>query len=629
MKNFGFVKVAAAVPLIEVGNPVYNCEQIANLAREASDKGASLVVFPMLAITGASCGDLFWNQTLLKNANEQLLLLAKKSKDWRCIAVVGTPILWKSKLYSAAAIIGGGTIHGISVDASHEDSELPLSRWFSKVDFSDEKVISIGEVDIPIGKDIIYKIEDMTFSVEFGEGSESFSIQKEFKADILCQVAASSALMGKCESLKEMVKYRSKAFSCGYIFVSAGITESTTDFLCSGDMLICENGELLEKGSQKEFENKLMTADIDIEQIRAKRSRANGICQVSDEKTLKVCDSIQSIDLQREINPMPFVPEKGEKAEERMEEVLTIQSLSLGRRLRHTGLSKLILGISGGLDSTLALLVSLRAIKILDKNPADIIAVTMPGFGTTKNTLQNAKRLMDKLNVDSREISIAKSCELHLNEIGHDMGKKDVTYENAQARERTQILLDLANQEGGLMVGTGDLSEMALGFTTYNGDHMSMYGVNAGVPKTLIRFLVAHEAKKYGGEVASILEGILQTPISPELLPPDEEGKMAQKTEKLLGDYLLHDFFLYYFIKFGFSFSKILFLAKNAFAGKYTEEEIFKSLEVFANRFFSQQFKRSCVPDGPKALDISLSPRGGWNMPSDCASSIWIDELEK
>lgn len=629
MKNFGFVKVAAAVPLIEVGNPVYNCEQIADLAKEASDKGASLVVFPMLSITGASCGDLFWNQTLLKSANEQLLLLAKKSKDWHCTAVVGTPVLWKSKLYSAAAIIGGGTIYGISVDVNPEDSELPLSRWFSKADFLDEEVISIGEADIPIGKDIIYKIEDMTFSVEFGEGSEIFSLQKESKADILCQVAASSALIGKCESLKEMVEYRSKAYRCGYIFVSAGITESTTDFLCSGDMLICENGELLEKGSQKQFESKLITADIDIEQIRAERSRASGICQVSDEKVLKVCDSCGSIDLQRKINPMPFVPAKGEKMHERMEEVLTIQSLSLGRRLRHTGLSKLVLGISGGLDSTLALLVSLRTIKILDKNPSDIIAVTMPGFGTTKNTLQNAKRLMDKLNVDSREISIAKSCELHLNEIGHDMGKKDVTYENAQARERTQILLDLANQEGGLMVGTGDLSEMALGFTTYSGDHMSMYGVNAGVPKTLIRFLVAYEAKKYGGEVASILEGILQTPISPELLPPDEEGKMAQKTEKLLGDYLLHDFFLYYFLKFGFSFSKILFLAKNAFADKYTEEEIFKSLEVFAHRFFSQQFKRSCMPDGPKVLDISLSPRGGWNMPSDCAASIWLNEFKE
>lgn len=631
MNRFGFVRVASAVPQLEIGNPEYNRMQIERLAKEGSDAGASLIVFPELAVTGYSCGDLFFQNTLLQSAKDALIFLAQKSKDWRAAIVTGVPVECQSQLYNAAAVIAGGEIRGICLKSYlSSSSQSEEVRWFCPADRLPADTIRLGEKEIPIGNDLLFRIEDTFFAVEICEDLWSDippSVEMaRAGAHIICNPAASHEQIGKREDRRLLVRHRSSVSHCGYIFTSAGLSESTTDSLYSGHSLICEGGHFLAEAKQRTFENQILYADMDIERLQAERKRMTTFCAHLSKRVISLNMAIQEFSLQRKIDPMPFLPQAGKERDEQMEEVLEIQSLSLARRLKHTRLSKLILGVSGGLDSTLALLVSVRAMKALGRTNSDILAVTMPGFGTTEQTLTNAKRLMEQLKVSRLEIPIAKVCEQHFDDISHDRQKKDVTYENAQARERTQILLDLANQENGLMVGTGDLSELALGFTTYAGDHMSMYGVNAGVPKTLVRFLVAYEASRLGGELAQTLERILQTPISPELLPPDEEGKIAQKTEQLLGDYLLHDFFLYYFVQFGFSISKIEYLAQHAFENVYTKEEIRKNADLFVRRFFSQQFKRSCLPDGPKVGSVSLSPRGDWRMPSDGSSAIWEKE---
>lgn len=635
MKQFGFIRVATGVIAGEIGNPIKNSEQIYNATIKAYNEGASLIVFPELCLSSYSCEDLFFNNTLLETIKEQAIELAKLTSDYNICCVIGLPVKVNDKLYNCAAFLADGEIKGFVPKTFLPNySEFYEYRWFSPSTSLDVSEIYYGEKIIPIGTNLVFKIDDAIIGVEICEDLWANSSPSQnltaAGANIICNLSASNSIVGKKSYREMLTKSISLTSHCAYVYCSAGITESTTDTLYLGHCIIAENGTLLANEIQSDFSPLLIFADIDLERISSDRKKITTFYNKNYCEKLKVINTNNSINdfkLKRKVDPTPFIPSARDNKDERLSEIFNIQALSLSRRIKHTKSSKLIIGVSGGLDSTLALLVAVKACDILGLKNDSVMGVTMPGFGTTNRTLNNAKRLMASLKITTKEIDITLACRQHFKNIGHDENEHDITYENAQARIRTQTLLDLANKHRGIVVGTGDLSELALGFATFAGDHISMYGVNSGVPKTLIRHLVNWQAKQLDSNSCEILLDILDTPISPELIPPDNDGNIVQQTEKVLGDYLLHDFFLYYFVRFGFSINKIKFLSFYAFKHKYKKDYILNTLNVFVKRFFSQQFKRSCLPDGPKIGSVSLSPRTDWKMPSDCSSAIWQNEV--
>lgn len=637
-KNYGFARVAAAVPMCSVADVKNNCAEIVKLIKESFENKAHVVVFPELSITGYSCGDLFFSKTLQDASFEGVSYILESTTNLDIISIVGLPIYDGAHLLNCAAVLHKGKILGIVPKTYIPNyGEFYENRWF----FSGEKSI-LSEIEIcgqtvPLSSNIIFNCGELKIAVEICEdmwvATPPSSMHALHGANIIFNLSATNSVIGKSSYRRMLVKQRSFTSHCGYVFVSAGVGESTTDTLYSGHAIIAENGSLLVDEMQLSFDSKIFYTEIDLDRLesdRKKRTTFDSILLTKNKySTIKVDFEGNNIDsLIRNISRFPFVPRSTADKNERMDEIYNILAFSLAKRLRHTKIKSPVIGVSGGLDSTLALLIVVRAMDILKLPREDVIAVTMPGFGTTERTLKNAKQLMMHLGVTTREISIVDACKQHFIDIGHDINNTDVTYENTQARERTQILMDIANQSNGLVIGTGDLSELALGWATYAGDHISMYGVNSGVPKTLVRHLVSWIGESVlEGVVKNIIIDILDTPVSPELLPTDDEGKIAQKTEEILGDYVLHDFFLYYFIRFGFTPKKMLFLAKIAFDGKYDEVYIKNCMKTFLTRFFNHQFKRSCMPDGPKIGSITLSPRTDWRMPSDAQVKIWLENL--
>jgi len=642
--KYGFVKVAAAVPVVKVADVAYNVQQVESLIAQAEGRGVEVLVFPELCITGYSCQDLFKEQLLLDHAEGAILTLLDFTRKLDVISIVGLPIVINGLLYNCAAVIQGGTLLGIVPKTYLPNyAEFYEKRWFaSSQDLNPTEIyFAGGPVTVSADPKIFVTADGMKFGVEICEDvwapippSNNLAVAG---ADIIFNLSASNELLGKHAYLKSLLAQQSARTISGYVYASAGFGESTQDVVYGGNALIFENGKLLIEGDRFSFQPQIRSMQIDVEKLRVERRQNTTFINAqrgANAETI-VCKPVAMRDftLERTINPHPFIP-KEEEMHDTCEEILNIQVAGLAKRLYHINAKKAVIGISGGLDSTLALLVTVKTFDKLGLDRKGILGITMPGFGTTDRTHNNAVKLMETLGVTIREISIAKAVNQHFEDIGHDKKVHDITYENSQARERTQILMDVANQENAIVIGTGDLSELALGWATYNGDHMSMYGVNAGIPKTLIQYLVSYVA----GEMATeTLLDIVDTPISPELIPADEQGNIKQKTEDLVGPYELHDFFIYYFLRYGFSPKKIFLLAQRAFCtpsvidGKevlYTEDVVKKWLTTFCRRFFNQQFKRSCLPDGPKVGSVSLSPRGDWRMPSDASSALWLKECE-
>lgn len=631
MNEYGYVRCAAASLKMEVANPRWNEQEMEHVIAEAVSNGVAILVLPECAMTGYTCADLFFQKTLLEETEHQIAKLKKFLEGKEIIVAVGAPIQIENKLYNMGIVLQNGHILGMVPKTYLPNyNEFYEQRWFaSSTDLKETEIEFLGEI-VPVGKDLLFGNQNTYFALEICEDlwsvtppSDTYALNG---ATILLNLSASNETIGKKEYRENLIKMHSAKQISAYVYASSGPLESTTDILFSGATLIYENGSKLAEGKRFQFDNTLTIGDVDVEKLLHDRMKNTSFHTNQLEPVRKIHCSISATNqpIRRTYAKYPFVPSNPNKRNERANEILTIQSCALARRLKHTGSKKCILGVSGGLDSTLAYLVILRAFDILKIAPQNLIAVTMPGFGTTDRTYQNAKELIRKTGTTLREVSIKDACILHYKDIGHDAGNHDVTYENAQARERTQILMDIANQESGLVIGTGDLSELALGWCTYNGDHMSMYAVNTSIPKTLVRYLVEYEMQN-NETLHNVLKSILDTPISPELLPPSKDGKILQKTESKIGPYMLHDFFLYHFLRNGFSTKKIFYLAKETFKDDYEEEELRKWLTVFMKRFFSQQFKRSCLPDGVKVGSVSLSPRGDLRMPSDATSKIWID----
>lgn len=635
MNEYGYVRCAAASLKMEVANPRWNEQEMEHVIAEAVSNGVAILVLPECAMTGYTCADLFFQKTLLEETEHQIAKLKKFLEGKEIIVAVGAPIQIENKLYNMGIVLQNGHILGMVPKTYLPNyNEFYEQRWFaSSTDLKETEIEFLGEI-VPVGKDLLFGNQNTYFALEICEDlwsvtppSDTYALNG---ATILLNLSASNETIGKKEYRENLIKMHSAKQISAYVYASSGPLESTTDILFSGATLIYENGSKLAEGKRFQFDNTLTIGDVDVEKLLHDRMKNTSFHTDQLEPVRKIHCSIPATNqpIRRTYAKYPFVPSNPNKRNERANEILTIQSCALARRLKHTGSKKCILGVSGGLDSTLAYLVILRAFDILKIAPQNLIAVTMPGFGTTDRTYQNAKELIRKTGATLREVSIKDACILHYKDIGHDAGNHDVTYENAQARERTQILMDIANQESGLVIGTGDLSELALGWCTYNGDHMSMYAVNTSIPKTLVRYLVEYEMQN-NETLHDVLKSILDTPISPELLPPSKDGKILQKTESKIGPYMLHDFFLYHFLRNGFSTKKIFYLAKETFKDDYEEEELRKWLTVFMKRFFSQQFKRSCLPDGVKVGSVSLSPRGDLRMPSDATSKIWIEHLVK
>ncbi len=638
---YGFVRCASAVPKLRVADCKYNTGEIIKLISAAAQKDVELLVFPELCITGYTCSDLFFQSSLLTAAEESLSAIAEASRGKNIVAVVGLPINIGNSLYNCSVAIYDGDILG-AVPKTYIPNygEYYEKRWFKSGKGLKGGIALCGQ-SVPIGTNLLFAaegIENFTFGIEICEDlwaaippSSRLALAG---AAIIVNTSASNELATKNEYRTSLVANQSARCICGYVYSSAGIGESTQDMVFSGHSLICENGSLLIEGDRFSLDSSLIMADIDTELLVNDRRKNTSFSEGSSFDPEIISFGMyerNKDDLERFIRPQPFVPGDDRELNSRCSDIFNIQAAGLVKRISHTKAKSLVIGISGGLDSTLALLVAVKACDYLDMGRKSVIGVTMPGFGTTDRTYNNAISLMGALGVTIREIPIAKATTQHFSDIGHDPDVHDVTYENSQARERTQILMDLANKENGLVVGTGDLSELALGWATYNGDHMSMYGVNSGVPKTLVRMLIKWTVRfgSLDSITTKILKDILDTPVSPELLPPDENDNINQKTEDIVGPYELHDFFLYYVVRCGFTPAKIYFLAKNAFSGVYDETTILKWLKNFYRRFFAQQFKRSCLPDGPKVGTISLSPRGDWRMPSDASARLWLEELEK
>ena len=628
----GFVKAAAVTPKIKVADTKYNAELILDMVKESARQGAKIVVFPELCLTGYTCQDLFLQERLLQGAKDALMKLVKESASLDAIFFVGLPFEILGKLYNVAAVFSHGEVLGL-VPKSYlpNYNEFYEARHFvSGAELATEVVLPDGSC-VPADRDLLFVCEQMPklrIGVELCEDlwtPNPPSISHALAgASVLVNLSASNELTGKDSYRRELVSGQSARLLAGYIYASAGEGESTQDLVFSGHNIIAENGQIL--AESKRFGHGILYSEIDVERLCAQRRRMTTFV-TEDQTHTEILFSlkIEETKLTRFIDPAPFVPTDRQNREKRCDEILMIQAMGLKKRLEHTG-ANAVVGISGGLDSTLALLVTVRAFDLCGRDHKGITAVTMPGFGTTDRTYDNAVKLIQSLGAEFVEVDICQAVNVHFSDIGQDPSVHDVTYENSQARERTQILMDIANKKNALVIGTGDLSELALGWATYNGDHMSMYAVNASVPKTLVRHLVRYYADTCEDkQLSDTLYDVLDTPVSPELLPP-EDGKISQKTEDLVGPYELHDFFLYYMLRQGFSPAKIYRLAKIAFAGTYEDAFILKWLKTFCRRFFAQQFKRSCLPDGPKVGSVAVSPRGDLRMPSDACATLWMEE---
>ncbi len=632
----GFIKAAAVTPKIRVADPAYNAQVICERMEEACASGAKIVVFPELCLTGYTCGDLFLQQLLLEEASRQLLKVMEHTRGKDALVMVGLPMEREGRLYNVAAVLWDGTVLGFVPKANIPSyAEFYEGRHFAEGN-REPAFMEFAGKSVPFGTNILFSCETMhglTVGCEICEDlwvSRSPGTDHALKgATVLANLSASNETIGKEEYRELLVKSSSARLICGYVYASAGEGESTQDLVFGGHNLIAENGLIL--GQVKNFGCETLYGDLDIEKILSDRRRMGTFGKEPQSVYARVPFRLRVTETQltRKFPCRPFVPEDETERKKRCEEILSIQSYGLKKRYEHTGIKKAVVGVSGGLDSTLALLVTLRTFDLLGLDRKGILAVTMPCFGTTDRTYENACRLARTLGATLEEVDIRKAVEVHFQDIGQEFSNHDVTYENGQARERTQVLMDIANRENALVIGTGDMSELALGWATYNGDHMSMYGVNAGVPKTLVRHLVRYYADTCDdAEIAGVLADVLDTPVSPELLPP-VDGVIAQKTEELVGPYELHDFFLYYMLRCGFPPAKIYRAAKSAFEGQFDGETILKWLKTFYRRFFAQQFKRSCLPDGPKVGSVALSPRGDWRMPSDACAELWTAEAEK
>ena len=630
--NYGFFRVACASLKLKVANPTYNKEEIKNAIDEAIAEKARVLVTPELSITGYTCADLFFTKSLQDAAGEALVNIVKYTKKRNIVVVVGMPVPFYNSLYNCAVVVGNGSILGV-VPKTHiaNYNEFYEKRWFASGEqFKSCQAINLYGYETKIGNQIFDLGGGAVLGVELCEdlwvSNPPSSTLVQHGANIIANLSASDEYVSKAEYRRDLISNQSARCICAYLYAGASVYESTTDLVFSGATVIAGNGAVIAEGERFSRKNIVTYADIDVEKLAALRLNNMSFENISEEIGF-VQHSILNDDndlKHRFFDPHPFVPADDEKRRERCREIFSIQAAGLAKRIEHIESSGAVIGISGGLDSTLALLVAVEAMKLLGKKNSDIMGITMPGFGTTDRTYHNAIDLMNCLGVTVKEISIKDACIQHMKDIEHNPNMKNITYENTQARERTQILFDMANKHGKLLVGTGDLSELAMGWCTYNGDHMSMYGVNASVPKTLVRYLVDYVAGISDERTAEILYDVLDTPVSPELLPPDENGEIAQKTEDNIGPYELHDFFLYHFVRFGFSKEKLAVIAQKAFDEKYTGEEISKWLAVFLKRFFISQFKRNCIPDSPKVGSVSLSPRGDWRMPSDASFKDYL-----
>ena len=630
--NDGFIKVAAATPEIVVADTKYNGAKIREIMSDAYSKGVKILVLPELCITGSTCGDLFLHEPLIRGAFGELLNLVAHSADTPgMLTFAGLPVSAGGALYNCSAAFCGGELAGLvtKTNISNRDE----SRWFSKPAYGIETMrISGSGHFISIGSDITFICEDfpeLVVACEIGSGSPFFSSPSarlaQEGATIIVNPTADCEIVCADEYRRNMIKTKSAELICGYVSANAGAGESTTDMVFTGHNFIAENGHIL---SECETLSGMIISEIDVAKLYYERRRSGFAPNLQDHGRWGWSTPYIKTALTREYSKSPFIPSSPEERAQRFEKILNIQSLGLKKRMEHSGSKRMILGVSGGLDSTLAMLVCTRTADLMGIPGDSVLAVTMPCFGTTSRTKSNAMLLAESLGAELRVVDISNSVRSHFEDIGHDFENKNVVFENAQARERTQVLMDIANGCSGLVVGTGDLSELALGWATYNGDHMCMYGVNAGIPKTLVRHLVAHIAGTCGdGRLSSVLNDILDTPVSPELLPA-KDGEISQKTEDLVGPYILHDFFLYHLVRWGNAPSKVYRLARYAFGGEYDADTILHWLKTFCRRFFSQQFKRSCMPDGPMVGTVSLSPRGGWTMPSDASASLWLTDLD-
>ncbi|WP_418722602.1 NAD(+) synthase [Enorma sp.] len=655
----GFFRIAAATPKIRVADVEGNARAVLACVQAAHAAGAGALVLPELCLTGYTCGDLFQNRTLVAACERALAWLLFETRELPLLFTVGLPVATGGALYNCAAVCCAGTLLGLTVKANLPNyGEFYEQRWFEPARQDAMLVNFAGFENVPLAKSIVYRCADpgmeaVAVGVEICEdlwvaAPPSVGMALEGDATIILNPSASDEVIGKAAYRRDLVRGQSARLYCAYAYADAGEGESTTDLVFAGENLIAENGSLLARTPLMSCDMAL--ADVDLDRLTAERRRSNtwkkpvftssdltfvdfsfagASLEPGQAETAPMLRLMRSaLEIDRVFPRAPFVPADHGDLAERCEEIFSLQAAGLKTRLAHTGTKHAVIGLSGGLDSTLALLVTVRAFDALGLPREGITAVSMPGFGTTGRTKGNAQMLAEALGVDFREVPIHAAVERHFQDIGHDPAVQDVTYENSQARERTQILMDIANQSGGFVIGTGDLSELALGWATYNGDHMSMYGVNASVPKTLVRHLVRYAADVFGGDIEATLLDILDTPVSPELLPPTGEGEIAQKTEDLVGPYELHDFFLYHLLRFGFTPSKILRMAYRSFEGAYDERTIWSWLRVFYRRFFAQQFKRSCLPDGPKVGSVTLSPRGDWRMPSDASSSLWLTQID-
>lgn len=638
--NYGFVNVAAAIPSVRVADVKYNMSEVTTLLFKAEAEGVEVVVFPELSLTGYSCQDIFAQQTLLVATEEAMVQLLNDTQQLDIIGIVGAPVPYRNLLLNCGVVFQHGRILGIVPKTFLPNyNEFYEKRWFASSDDINTSVIHYaGNVNtITSDPQLFVTDSGVKFGVELCEDlwaptpcSNTLALAG---ADIVFNLSASDELIGKHHYLLSLLSQQSARMLCGYVYSGCGFGESTQDVVYGGNALIYENGTCLARSKRFSLDAQLVVSSIDVERLRAERRKNTSfvMAQRGVEPRCFETDSVSShtFKLNRTVDAHPFIPKAADMAES-CEEIFNIQVAGLAKRLVHTHCQNVVVGISGGLDSTLALLVCVKTFDKLGYDRKGIVGVTMPGFGTTDRTYNNALTLMQSLGITTREISIRASVIQHFKDISHDINVHDVTYENGQARERTQILMDISNQVGGLVIGTGDLSELALGWATYNGDHMSMYGVNGSIPKTLIKYLVRFVADSgIDQQSHDTLYDILDTPISPELIPADENGNIKQKTEDLVGPYELHDFFLYYFLRFGFGPQKIFMLAQRAFADTYDDVTIKKWLRTFVWRFFTQQFKRSCLPDGPKVGSVTLSPRGDWRMPSDAVANVWLDECEK
>ena len=633
----GLIKAACASVEIRVADCGYNAKSILQAVDWAEQEGVSLLVLPELCVTGYTCSDLFFQRALQRAALEALLEIAEGTGDKDMLVLVGVPILYGAKLYNCAAVLHRGKVLGLVPKTYLPNyNEFYEMRQFSPA-MEETVQVKLGDGEVPMGRNLLFacrEVPELVLGVEICEDLWALEPPSTHHAaagaTVIANLSASNELVGKGEYRRKLVEGQSARLVCAYLYADAGEGESTTDLVFAGHNLIAENGVVLEEGPR--YVSGRIVTEIDVQRLAFERHKLTTFPALREEGYERITFSLplRETKLTRPVSPRPFIPADSAKRFQCCEDILAIQANGLKKRLVHTRAKTAVVGISGGLDSALALLVGVRAMDLLGRPRTDIIAVTMPCFGTTQRTKGNAEMLCERLGVTLRQIDIHAAVTQHFADIGHDEAVRDVTYENAQARERTQILMDVANDQNGMVIGTGDLSELALGWATYNGDHMSMYGVNASVPKTLVRYLVAHEAEQAGdGELKRVLLDILDTPVSPELLPADENGEINQKTEDLVGPYELHDFFLYYALRWGFEPEKVLRFALYAFAGEYDRPFILHWLRTFYRRFFAQQFKRSCLPDGPKVGSVALSPRGDWRMPSDAVAAVWLDKVDR